>query len=67
VSRTPAAAIARIKATHPAWSVREVRSGRGWTAKHRETRAVVYADSPEALAVTLAEIDRAPHNPGRIG
>jgi hypothetical protein len=57
VSTAPAAAIASIKAAYPAWSVREVRSGRGWTAKHRETRAVVYADSPASLAVTLAEID----------
>jgi hypothetical protein len=57
VSRTPAAAIARIKAAHPAWSVREVRSGKGWTARHRETRATVYADSPASLAITLAEID----------
>ena len=57
MSRTPAAAIARIMAAHPAWSVREVRSGKGWTATHRETRATVYADSPESLSVTLAEID----------
>ena len=57
MSSAPAAAIARVKAAHPAWSVREVRSGKGWTARHRETRAVVYADSPAALAVTLAELD----------
>ena len=57
MSRTPAAAIARIKAAHPAWSVREVRSGKAWTARHPETRAIVYADSPESLAATLAEID----------
>ena len=57
MSCTLAATIASIKAAHPAWSVREVRSGNGWTAKHQETRATVYADSPESLAVTLAEID----------
>jgi hypothetical protein len=57
VSTTPAAAIARIRAAHPAWPVRKVRSGKGWTAKHPETRATVYADSPDSLAATLAEID----------
>ena len=58
MSLVPAAAIARIKVAHPAWSVREFRSGKGWTARHRETRATVYADSPASLAVTLAEIDK---------
>lgn len=60
MTRTPAATAARLKVTYPKWSIREVRSGRGWTARHRETGATVYADSPAALEVTLAEVDRPP-------
>jgi uncharacterized membrane protein len=57
MSHDPAVIVARAKAEHPMWTIREVRPGKGWTAKHRDTRATVYADSPESLAVTLAEID----------
>jgi len=57
MSRDPAAIVARAKADHPRWTIRAFRSGKGWTARHRATRATVYADSPESLAVTLAEID----------
>jgi len=34
VSRTPAAELARVKATYPAWSIRRVNGGEGFTA-HR--------------------------------
>jgi uncharacterized membrane protein len=50
MSHDPAAIVARAKAEHPMWTIHEVRPGKGWTAKHRDTRATVYAD-------TLAEID----------
>jgi hypothetical protein len=60
MTRTPAATVARIKVQHPQWSVREVRSGRGWTARHRDTGATVYADSPAALEVTLTEVEHPP-------
>ncbi len=59
MSTTPAARVARLKVTYQAWSIREVRSGKGWTAQHCETGAVVYAGSPAALETALWEIEHA--------
>jgi hypothetical protein len=45
-----------LEREHPGWSVRPVRRGRGWTAKHQATRRVVWAGRLTALAATLREV-----------
>jgi hypothetical protein len=42
VSATPAAQLARLKVEHPAWTIRPVESGAGYTAR-RGTAASVGA------------------------
>jgi hypothetical protein len=58
VSRTPAAHLARLKVTYPAWSIRRVTSGQGYTAQRRDTRGglrSIYAPDLASLETALAE------------
>ncbi len=59
MTSTPAT-ITRLKVHYgDRWLIREVRSGHGWTARHRETRTVVFASTPQGLETVLRETEHA--------
>jgi hypothetical protein len=55
MNRSPAADLARLQAQFPAWSIRPVTRGSGFTAHHRHTRERLYAPTLAALEHLLTE------------
>jgi hypothetical protein len=59
VSNTPAAQLARLKVTFPAWTIRPVESGTGYTAHNGATGEQVHAATVASLEYRLAVERRA--------
>ncbi len=61
MSTTPAAHLARLKVTYPAWSIRQVEpdKGTGYTAVHCESKKLrsLYAPDLDALEAALYEVE----------
>lgn len=49
-----AADVARIEEAYPAWQVYP--TAKGWAARHRKTRTIVYVEDLTTLEITLASI-----------